>query len=369
MKKHLIAAAVAAAVAAPAMAQVTVYGNIDTGFQMRDSDSINRTTGVTTSTEASAITYSSDSSSRLGFRATEDLGAGLKATLVLETGLGSNDVATKTPAATSLGSRLKYVELAGGFGALRVGFQTSTTKDAWAVADAGGASNVDGNWDDLSGNVFDKRVTAATWITPAMGGLSAQLGLTKDTTKVTGRTDTDGGSGYMAALNYNAGPLNTKFAYNKADTKSPAVAAVAADAAADHIVVGSAAVAQVNNDEKRWVLAANYNLGAATVYAGYADRELRSSINAALNTDENYWTIGLAMPMGATSLFISHSQGDSKTGANATQDRDALQLGARYNLSKRTNLYGVYGQTNWDRTANVNGTEDTAFAIGINHKF
>lgn len=369
MKKHLIAAAVAAAVAAPAMAQVTVYGNIDTGFQMRDSDTTNRTTGVTTSTEASAITFSSDSSSRLGFRATEDIGGGLKATLVLETGLGSNDVRTQTPAATTLGSRLKYVELSGGFGALRVGFQTSTTKDAWAVADAGGASNVDGNWDDLSGNVFDQRLTAATWISPSMGGLSASVGLIKDTVKTTGRTDTDNGSGYMGAINYKAGALTSILAYSKRDTKSPAVAAVAADAAADPIVVGSAAVAETNSDEKRLVVAGNYNLGPATVFAGYADYELSSSINAGLNTNADYWTVGVSMPMGATSLFLSHSQGDSKTGTNASQDRDALQLGARYALSKRTNLYVIYGESNFDRTANSNGTEDTAFAIGMNHKF
>jgi predicted porin len=367
MKKHLIAAAVAAAVAVPAAAQVTVYGNIDSGFQMRDSDVINKTTGVVTATEAAAVTFSSDSTSRLGFRASEDLGGGLKAAVVLETGLGSSgDVGTTSSiAATSLGSRLKFVALSGGFGTLRTGYQTSTTKDAWAVADAGGASNVDGNWDDLSDGDFDKRVSAINYITPSMSGFSASVGITSNSTKVTGKTDTEVGSGYMAALNYKNGPIQAMFAYNDADTKTPAVALVNPTPGD----TGKAAAAQVNANEERMVLALAYDLGMAKLHLGYADREYRDTITASKDEDDDYWTIGLSVPMGATSVFASFSQGDSRVGTNVVQDKDAMQIGARYAMSKRTGLYAIYGQTNWDKTTSTDGTEVSAFAIGVNHKF
>ena len=75
MKKHLIAAAVAAAVAVPAVAQVTVYGLFDAAY-----------TDIKTTTAAAVTTKTNDyvdsgrmSGSRLCFRGAEDLGGGLKA--------------------------------------------------------------------------------------------------------------------------------------------------------------------------------------------------------------------------------------------------------------------------------------------------
>ena len=80
MNKHLFAVAAAAALAAPAMAQtssVTLYGIADAAL-------------VSTSNSAGSRRTAIDSgvlqSSRFGFRGTEDLGGGLSALFVLESG-------------------------------------------------------------------------------------------------------------------------------------------------------------------------------------------------------------------------------------------------------------------------------------------
>ena len=89
MKKHLLAAAVAAAVCVPAAAQVSVSGNIDVNAMK--STKITTVTGSTTATTDAKNTGSgadgTNSASQTGwatseliFQATEDLGAGLKAT-------------------------------------------------------------------------------------------------------------------------------------------------------------------------------------------------------------------------------------------------------------------------------------------------
>ena len=102
MKKHLIAAAVAGALAVPAMAQTTVYGIMDLAVRSANPDA-----GDSTTTMVSGSFFTS----RLGFRSVEDLGGGMKAGFVLEgkvnaddgsTTLGSRERALSTSAADSV---------------------------------------------------------------------------------------------------------------------------------------------------------------------------------------------------------------------------------------------------------------------------
>ena len=70
MKKHLIVAAVAAAVAAPAMAQnVSLYGLLDAGYGEIEKKETGDVVG-----KKRAFGFNSHSSSRFGIRGTEDLG-------------------------------------------------------------------------------------------------------------------------------------------------------------------------------------------------------------------------------------------------------------------------------------------------------
>ena len=82
MKKHLIAAAVAAAVAVPAMAQnVTLSGYVEAGYQDL---SFSGDATTRTNEELKAFTAGPFGSSRLVISGSEDLGGGLKAGFRLE---------------------------------------------------------------------------------------------------------------------------------------------------------------------------------------------------------------------------------------------------------------------------------------------
>ncbi|MCF8166687.1 MAG: porin, partial [Rhodoferax sp.] len=84
MKKSLFAVAAVTAFAGAAQAQssVTIYGIMDVGYQGKNSRAA---TGI--KTQSSSIADSAESSSRLGFRGTEDLGGGTSAFFTVETGL------------------------------------------------------------------------------------------------------------------------------------------------------------------------------------------------------------------------------------------------------------------------------------------
>ncbi len=122
MKKSLIALAALAAVSGAAQAQssVSVYGIIDSGYLSTESDGVRVASNaqVANNTEAKGISSSASSSSRLGFRGTEDLGGGLKAEFVIETGVNATNSTIST-----FNNRQSFVGVNGGFGGFRVGTQ------------------------------------------------------------------------------------------------------------------------------------------------------------------------------------------------------------------------------------------------------
>jgi predicted porin len=101
MKKSVfaLAAMTAAAGAAQAQSSVSVYGIIDAGYKSVNSDQVAVSSNVARVTEnkVSGITgQGSESTSRFGFRGTEDIGGGLKANFAFEVGMDPA-VSTLTP--------------------------------------------------------------------------------------------------------------------------------------------------------------------------------------------------------------------------------------------------------------------------------
>jgi predicted porin len=130
MKKHIIAAAVAAAVAVPAMAQVTIGGNIDTAYTFTNSNSSGKSQGVLSTGLISTPT--------LSLSGTEDLGGGLKASFRIITRLHTDEpiststttaatgTATAASSAFTLGDRGMLVAISGGFGEVALGRSDGT---------------------------------------------------------------------------------------------------------------------------------------------------------------------------------------------------------------------------------------------------
>jgi len=118
MKKSLFALAAVGAFTGAAQAQssVTVYGLIDIGYM--GSTTVQRGVGVngTNANQIPSLTQQvngigggGQSTSRLGFRGTEDLGGGLSAFFTLETAL--NESANGLFPTSATGNRLAFVGL------------------------------------------------------------------------------------------------------------------------------------------------------------------------------------------------------------------------------------------------------------------
>ena len=185
MKKHLIAAAVAGILAAPAMAQVTVYGIMDLAVRSSSPD-----VGPSTTTMVSGSFYTS----RLGFKGTEDLGGGLKASFTLE---GKVDADT---GATTLGNRESSVALSGGFGEIRLG--RTDTSQSEAVDLVAHFANM-GNF-GLNGapEYTGDQPNTIRYTSPSMGGVTLQVGTSLGDERASGEDLNS------ISLAYAAGPLS-----------------------------------------------------------------------------------------------------------------------------------------------------------------
>jgi general bacterial porin, GBP family len=362
MKKLLIAMAASGAFAGMAAAQssVTVYGILDAGLVSERGGAkgsvIKLTSGVA-------------SASRLGFRGTEDLGGGLSANFVLESGpridTGELDVAG------TLFNRQAYVGLKNGFGAVTLGRQytpyfltISAVADPFAAGYAGSAKN-------LFPTVGNNTRTSNTiqYTSPKVSGFSGELAYSFG--EQTGSSSA--GRQYGAAFAYANGPLNARLAYNNKNNDT------------------ATAINQAKG--RNTLLAGNYNFGVAKAFLAYGiDKGSNSAVlpttktnpnpfgavapqnRPVASTDSRDMLIGVAVPLGANTILASYIRKDDKTSLN--QDASQWALGYTYALSKRTSLYGSYAKITNDNGAAYTvgnnsevGAGDQAFNFGVRHSF
>jgi len=375
MKKHLIAAAVAAAVAAPAMAQnVEIYGILDQAYRATDltlkvgGDKFRLDT-------SSTVVGGSYTTQRLGFRGTEDLGGGLKASFNYEQGLGNSGTGgedgNSDSGTTALVTVLRQANLgiSGGFGSVRVGQMTTQADLAYGVGDVGSGNNFIGRIYGGSGiqlsNARSSRLIEYT--TPSFNGFTAAIQYGKGSTKTDDSVDSVSSSNKELGfgLRYAAGPLNVMLGYVKEKAESVTTGAKGAE-------------------PKEIVLGANYNFGPATAFFIYQDGSNKnvSTVTlagedldlAAEKYDSKAYEIGVRVPMGALALQASYydaSRTWKNLGDKYTFDQDGIQLAALYNLSKRTMLYAVYGTQDWKGKKELKGTkvDNDQFGIGVRHSF
>ena len=362
MKKHLIAAAVAAAVVAPAaMAQnVTISGRLDVGYSMLDA-----TTAAGVGTKTNVISFSPWTTSRLIIAGTEDLGGGLKAAFNIETAMGSSTVSAVSAAdttkatstgGTTIGDRQLNLTLSGGFGSLLAGRTDSMVKTVYDAYDAGYSNNIVGSVDSLDAatDTTTRRDVTIRYTTPSFSGLTASIGVMKNTVDKDATAKVEDQTGEEYGLRYVSGPLSASLAYRNVDVKSAAVVAPA---------VPTGAAKDLTN--KDLGLGISYNFGPVVAFGQYFDTE--SKPNGGTKTDEKFYAVGVRVPLGASTIYASYVDGESKTGATKL-DREGFQLGVKYDFSKRTYAYVAYGDEESNATATTKAKKDQ-LAIGIAHHF
>jgi len=381
MKKSLLALAAMGAFvgAAHAQSSVTVYGILDVGYNSFTTDTTDASNVKTSISQTSTGKTSSYTSSRLGFRGTEDLGKGLRAGFNYELGIGQNDAtqtmtgnnAAQTTVDSNFGNtmntfilRQANVSLGGSFGTITLGRQTTAVENAWGTGDVGGANNFIGR-----AYTFGPTVAAATYVaakqnndrsdrlitytSPNVSGFVLNLQYGDGKTDVATVSAANRQTELGASLNYTAGPLQVTAGY-----------------LSEKLTLTGA---NINNGQpQQLVLGANYDFKVAKAFALATSGSNKTAADVKQNQRDIY-EIGVSVPVGAMVFNVSGLMGTYTPVEGADSGKaSGVQVGALYNLSKRTMAYGVYGQDKITdlNTSTVNKEVGRSnFGIGIRHTF
>jgi predicted porin len=324
MKKSLIALAVLAASGASfAQSSVTLFGRIDASVGTNE---VTSTTGGVTSTtnKGTELMNGNFTGSRWGMNGAEDLGGGLKAVFSLENRFNI-DAGSDTTGFTGNA----FVGLSGGFGTVHLG-RTYTAFDS-AKAVSVSSSVFDTSFTPTGTPAYEVRgANQIKYVSPTMSGFSAVVSSALKETSTAGAKDTNG-----LALMYAAGPLSAAIG-TQTDTKG------------DNMIVSAA-----------------YNLGVASVSAGYSTLALVNNGN-----ESNGMNLGVTVPMGALSFSLGYGSGETETTAGAkVSEYSGFGAGVRYSLSKRTSLYAGYKNDKTENAAGVKTAGVKLTAVGVRHDF
>ena len=323
------------------MAQATIYGNIDQVYQT-STTTVDGTVGAkTTSMGAYQM-----GQSLLGFKGEEDMGNGMKASFLYEFGLSTNTSATPT-------NRQSYVGLSGGFGAVRIGKQYSSSFNNLVGADPLGATGGAGALYlavNTSNNGTESPLRQDNAIQYDLPTLAAGFKVTL--TKVVAGHDTADGTSKVGdsqgiAITYANGPLNV--GYTTDSTKS------------QDIYLGSLDTITVTDGTttKQTTYAAGYDLGSAKIT--YSNAKV---VNDGSGTKATLF--GIAVPMGAATLLATSSTGKWMNGTETKLK--GMQYGVNYAMSKRTVAYWHAGNASFT-DASDSVTKVKGYGIGIHHSF
>lgn len=342
MKKSLMALAVASACSAALAQNVTVYGLIDTGFQEHDNGS-------------SSYTRSADNTmttSRLGFRGSEDLGGGFKANFQLEAQINpaTGSMGSTTVAANEVFNREAWVGISGSFGEIRTGRQDVTYAQD---IDIGTSQFMNFGLRAINGTAIElgtDQKNVVKYISPTVGGISLQFGF-GSANNAGATTDTQGDQ-KGAAVRFDKGAMRLFAGAHK-------TAATATAGDRDFVAYGAA-----------------YDFGAASVGITHATGDVNNANDVKNKNTQGSVRIPLAAGAALHGVYAVAKDGAQSTDGSGK----GYTVGMTKALSKRTTLYAAY--TAVDNEANARmymagqvaapataGLDTKTTSLGISHTF
>jgi len=342
MKKTILAAAALGSfsIVAQAQSSVTLYGLLDAGITYANK--------VATSTGHDSLVKYGDgvaSGSRWGLRGTEDLGGGLKAIFVLESGFSTGDGTSGQGGA--LFGRQAFVGLAkDGIGSVTFGRQYSFSTDYIGANYTMGSQTPAGNYayhiNDLDQLTSSRINNAVKFSSANFAGLTfgAMYGFSNSTqfagtpTTTVGTTTTQGSSStYSFGANYATGPFGIGAAYTNIRFPNGATPAF------------SVSIANVNTlglrDLETFGVGARYAIASGLVFANWTHTKFEplTGESSKLNNYEigGRWGFTPALSAG---LGYTFSKLDDRFEGKWHQINSSVD----YALSKRTDVYllGIY---------------------------
>lgn len=319
-RRPALACFVALAPLAHAQSNVSMYGLLDLSvgrFQAPGAASVK-------AVESGKLT-----TSFLGLKGSEDLGDGLSAGFVLEHFLRADTGSVGRFDGDAFWARNAYVNLNGSFGGVQLGRVTTSLfintllfnafSDSFGFSPSirhyfiSGTTTGDTGWND-----------SVRYTSPKFGGATF-------TAHVAAGEGNGGRNSGVSGL-YFGGPLSLSATWQKAE-KGATVA-----------------------DSSTWQLAGAYDFKVAKVFAQYGQVD-----NDTTGNQYKITGLGAAIPVGVVGrALVQWGQIDPKTGAKRT----TVSVGYDYNLSRRTDLYGVYMS---DRLSGLAAGNN--YGVGVRHRF
>lgn len=369
MKKTAFAMAalgLLASTAAQAQSSVTIYGIVDTGVSYMSNVQVG-------STNSNGSRFGVDSgtlsSSRIGFRGTEDLGGGLKAIFVLENGFNADTGAMGSSGV--LFDRKSVVGLAGGFGSVTVGRQADFLDDIGAKYTSAQTFGANGQKGAHAGNL-DRTSTgrannSVRFDTANLGGFTGNLYYSFG--EVAGQTSAS--SAWGLGANYANGPFGVGAGYY-----------LSKDATGD-------------TNLKTFTLGASYQFGPAKLYGAWSQSKQPKVANTAAAlaavssaAKANVIDIGVDYALSGNLHLLGsviHDRVDFNRVAGSTLASSGkttqYNLGVDYFLSKRTDVYAMWSNlrandmrnpgviNNAGDFAPYNDASQNVLRVGLRHKF
>ena len=348
--KKLIAAAVAAAIIAPASVMAagpTLYGKIHMAVENHD----NNASGAANYDEWSMTSRSS----RIGVKGSEDLGNGMKVGYLIEWEVNMDGTGS------DMGQRNRAVTLSGDWGTALAGRWDTPFKSLGRKIDLFGDQS--GDLRAVNGDQDFRLDNVVAYVTPNMNGFSATVAYSFDATgcQTCGGEGTDASAWSFNAI-YNNGPLLVGLGYSDANDDGR--------------------LAANTENMSAWRAVGSYAFGDFKVAASYTDFDGQGFVKDA---DPDVWTLGASYTMGSNKIKFQYADRDESQ-SNADDEADMWAIGIDHAMSKRTTVYATYatldnddnstrrawagGMSNGTSNGLAVGGEDTdSFAVGIIHKF
>ena len=358
MKKHLIAAAVAATFAAPAMAQnVSISGYVEAGYQALSYD-VNNTSYTHDNTGVVGGIFGS---SRLVIGGSEDLGGGLKAGFRLESSLdlGQGRMGASTLAGQSgstngeIFNRGAELNLSGAFGMVRIGqfdHQGGENTDVNVAGNIALASGMSSQTDPTGVEIGTDRKGSIAYRTPTINGLYAEVQHSwADSQKTSSTAEATKGSVSSVFAQYAAGPLEIRAGH--ATQKSMGL------------------VSALNDDASRTGVGVKVDFGIASASVHYAKATMLNQVK----NDEAVVSVNIPLGNGLDVRGVYRnfdtSDGTASNAATNNADMKEYTVALAKALSKRTSVFAAYTTQNRTSTSPTGGTDSERFYVGVGHSF
>jgi general bacterial porin, GBP family len=391
MKKNLIALAILGAFSGAALAQsnVTLYGIIDVNFQYNDPDVGASTRGINSGHQ---------SGSRFGIRGSEALSPNLNAVFTLE---GGYDISTgQSLQGGRLFGRQAWGGLAGGWGTVVAGRVATFSSGTGSFDMFGNIDPFVTGWGDSSlGSTFTpsgalRLDNSILYQSPVWGGFRFGAGYSFN-----GNGAENAGSGnnnrvFFTGASFATGPFYAAITYDIIEVSDLGVAGAPPTA----VTAGSPRVPSGADDQKMLQIGATFDLKFLKIHGAYAKEDhgwfdVGLGIRPDAGADADSWMAGVTIPLFGGSLLGSYQKrdGDDVTVcllASTTapcpptvpgtppnivtrqSERDVWAIGYAYPLSRRTNLYINYSDSDGEGALQGNTTADRKqYTMGIRHLF